>query len=106
MRRNFLKYAKFISVTSIVITLFIAYKIAGEYAASAGKERAYFWTTDVIDYRFQYLVSILGLIAILLIIFHRDKNTKRIEIIWVSLLAFSSIILVFGKIWRLLVWMH
>lgn len=106
MRRNFLKYAKFIIVTSIVTSLFIAYKIAGEYAVSAGKERAYFWTTDVIDYRFQYLVSILGLIAIVLIVFHRDKNSKRTQIIWVTLLAFFSIILVFCKIWRFLVWMH
>ena len=89
-----------ISIISIIITTAINIQIANEYIQVDGKTKALFGIKEMVQFSYQYYVCILGVAAIIFaVIANNNAVSKTITL----LLALSTIVLVFLRLWRLLV---
>ena len=89
-----------ISLISIIITIVINIRIANEYLRVDGKTKALFGLKEILQFSYQYYVCILGVAAM---IFAVKANNIIVSKTMTLLLAISSIVLVFIRLWRLLV---
>jgi hypothetical protein len=105
MKRNLLEYSLWLSIISIVATLIINFKISQDYFGSAGKDRAFFSLSAVINYLYQYYIAILGLVSLILVLFSKVEQNQLKKKFAIGFLAVFSIILVFVKVWVLFVWL-
>ena len=89
-----------ISIISIIITTIINIQIANEYLRVDGKTKALFGIKEIFQFSYQYYVCILGVAAIIFAVISKNKAGLKTIII---LLAISTIVFVFVRLWRLLV---
>jgi hypothetical protein len=88
------------SFVSLISTAWINISIARAYLRADGKTRALFGLTELITYGFKYWVVIPGMIALILSLSSRRRSLFRSFCI---AFAIVSIILVFVRLWKLLV---
>jgi hypothetical protein len=90
-----------VSIFSIIITIFINFKIAMAYLNSDGKTRGLFGIVELLQFGFQHYMAILGVGSLILAFSGKNesKHLKKCAIIF-SILA---IVVVFVRIWRLFV---
>jgi len=89
-----------LSVISVIITTAINIQIANEYLRVDGKTKALFGLKEILQFSYQYYVSIVGLTAMIFAIkATSNPNSKIIALI----LSVSTIVLVFARVWRLFV---
>ena len=98
-----LNFSILISVISIAVTLFINIQIAARYTRSDGKTKALFGIIELLQFKYQYYVVLLGIIALILAIvsvrIDKIKNKKNIGM----LLSVIAVVIVFLRSWRLFV---
>jgi hypothetical protein len=90
-----------ISIISVIVTITINILIANEYQQVEGKTKALFGLKELSLFSYQYYVSIFGVVAI---IFSLKAKSSVVSKTITILLAISTIVLVFLKIWRLLIY--
>ena len=98
-KEQYLKISITLSITSILITIFINFQIAKAYLNSDGKTKALFGLSELLRFSYQYYVVIIGIIALIFALYSLEKS-KKLFSISLSLLA---ILFVFVRIWRLFV---
>lgn len=99
MKNTFLKISIILSVISILITITINFQISKAYSNSHGKGRALFGLTELLEFGYQYYITIIGIISLIFAIFSLKKKEKVIGIF----LSLTAISMVFARIWRLFV---
>jgi hypothetical protein len=92
-----------LSIISIIATLVINGKIAYNYINASGKTRALFGLQEMFLFGYQYYVAILGVVALLLVIFSINKLEKKSKKLITLFLSLIAIAIVFLRIWRLFV---
>ncbi|MBI2729750.1 MAG: hypothetical protein HYX40_03200 [Sphingobacteriales bacterium] len=102
-RNNFIIASIIISVVSIAISLLVNYQIAKEYIRVDRKTQLLFGIKELFQFGYQYYVIFLGIISFTLAMFSiKSPDRKRHLYIAISL-SLLAIIIVFARIWRLLV---
>ena len=82
------------------MTITINIQIASEYLRVDGKTKALFGLIETLQFSYQYYVCILGIAAMIFAVKAKNRTVSKTMIL---LFAISSIILVFARLWRLLV---
>lgn len=103
MRKYFLNTAVLLSIISIIATIIINIEIAKEYLRVDGKTRALFGIKELLQFGFQYYVSVIGFISFVFALLHLKVKDDRRKTIAAILLSLFAIAIVFGRIWRLMV---
>lgn len=98
-KNPFLKISITLSITSILITIFINFQIAKAYLNSDGKTKALFGLSELLRFGYQYYVVIIGIFALIFALLSLEKSKSFVGI-FLSLLA---ILVVFVKFWRLFI---
>ncbi len=103
MKTTYTKLSFIFSLTSIVLTVIINYKISIAYNEASGKTRALFGMIDLLRFGYQYYVALLGILSIILtgIAFYKKEPKKPLVIAFVVGLIATT--LVFSKIWRIMI---
>jgi hypothetical protein len=102
-KSKLLNFSVILSLVSICTTIFINYKIAKEFLRVHGKTRALFGITEVLQFGYQYYVSIVAIISLILTVIGLTSNDKPIKKIISLLLSLIAITIIFLRIWGLLV---
>ncbi len=92
-----------LSIISIIVTLVINGKIANNYIHASGKTKALFGLQEMFLFGYQYYVAILGVLALLFVIFSINKPETKFKKLITLFLSLIAITIVFLRIWRLFV---
>jgi hypothetical protein len=104
MKENLLsKTSIFLSFINILIVLNINHDIALRYLSSDGKTRALFGITEILSFSYQYYLVILSVLSIVITFISIRKKEKKRTIILAISLSILSIVLIFSRIWRLMI---
>lgn len=101
LKKRLLDLSIFLSVLSIVLTVIINFQIAKTYLRAGGKTRALFGITEMLQFGYQYYVAGIGLLSILVAIINKGPWTTKKYM--AMILSFSSLLIIFLRIWRLFV---
>ncbi len=109
MRLDFFNNKRYSSISvifsalGIISTIKINYDIALRYLSSDGKTQALFGITEILYFYYQYFIVVLSLTAIIFAVIGTKKNENRLTNRVAYLLGVMSIILIFTRIWRLMI---
>lgn len=87
---------------SILISLQINFEIAKRYDSADGKTRALFGITELLQFGFQYYVTIIGLVSLIFAILNFRTKTNTRKTIAAVLFSLLAIAVVFARIWRVM----
>jgi hypothetical protein len=91
----------FLSISCILIIVFINNKIADQYLASDGKTRVLFGMIELLSYSYKYYFIPISLISIAASIIGKRKQEGK-RFFWISFtFSIISLILIFIPIWRI-----
>ena len=100
------RWALWLGILSLFCTVTMNLFIARDYLRLDRKSRHFFSITEIYKYWYQYLVAVLGCIALFLIIpaaFTWQPSGKFARLIAFLLFA---LLLIFLRIWRWFVWLY
>jgi hypothetical protein len=103
LKKDYLSVSLAVSLLSIAITTYINIQIAQFYIKATGKTRALFGITELLNFGYQYYVTVLGLAASLLFIFSSKGNGSNGKKQLAMLLSFAAIAIVYVMVWRLFI---
>ena len=98
-----LNIAILFSAASIIVTIFINYKIAQRYLRADGKTRALFGITELFQFGYQYYLAIPVTIAFIFALAAIRNNRQQGKLVFALLISLFAIVLVFVRCWRLMV---
>jgi len=103
MKTTYTKLSFILSLTGIILTVIINYKISLAYNEASGKTRALFGMIGILRFGYQYYVALLGILSILLtgIAFYKKEPKKPVIIALLAGLIATT--LVFSNIWRIMI---
>lgn len=92
-----------LSIVCIITVIVVNRKIVGQYLLSDGKTRALFGITEILEFSYQYYLIIPNLISLFLGLIAIRKKEKKLTIQIALSISILSIILIFSRIWRLMI---
>jgi len=87
----------------IAIIIKINTDIAQRYLQSDSKTKALFWITETLVFYYQYYFVGLSLIALILAIIGTKKKENRLENRLAYIFGLLSLIILFVRVWRLMI---
>ena len=102
-KNKLLNISIFVSIISIIVTLLINRQLADAYLKSDGKTRALFGVIEILQFGYQYYVTLLGGVSLILLFFCIKGNNQKTKLIVALLLSLLAITIVFVRIWRLFI---
>ena len=103
MRNKFLLIANLFSILSIIWTIIINYKLAIAYRSISLKGQLLFGIYEYLNNHVKYYPAGLSFISAILIIFSIAKNKFSDNLFYSIILSGFSIVLLFIRIWTVLV---
>ena len=103
IKTRYLILSILVSVVSIFATIIINTQIAEAYLNSDGKTRALFGIKELLQFRYQYCILLLGIVSLVLAILGIRGNSQNIKKAATVLLSLLAITIVFVKLWRVFI---